>query len=162
MSQNKKLSDKKETTKEVIITEQKKSIRGGKKREHYCLYCDTLVLNFSRHLVRHHKAEVGVQKIINLPVGSKERKELLISLRKKGDYIISMSCPKPIKTPSVSSSVLPCNNCYGFYSAKQLWRHKKYCLGGSQKFCQSKAQNFLLKKLSIDLELKESVSAYAS
>lgn len=33
----------------------------------YCFYCESFVLNFARHLLRHHIYETEVQKIVSKP-----------------------------------------------------------------------------------------------
>ncbi|CAG9825705.1 unnamed protein product [Phaedon cochleariae] len=137
--------------------ESKDKIKKGNKGKDFCFHCDSLVLNFARHIKRNHSTELDVQKIFSKPPRSKERKELLSKLRKKGNYLNSNIYRKPVKTPSINTNILPCNNCLGFYSAKQLWRHKKKCCGTGSKACQSEAQHFHLKNSKIDKQLIESV-----
>lgn len=129
-------------------------VRKGKKGKDFCFYCETLVLNFARHIVRMHSIEIEVQKIVTLPKGSKERKHLLTLLRKKGNYLVSSIHPKAMKKSVFNECLLPCPGCYGYYSSKQLWRHKKYC---EKKIDKSTSQNLFLKHLKIDPVLRDSV-----
>lgn len=132
-------------------------VRKGRKGKDFCFFCENLVLNFARHIQRNHLLETEVQKIFSLPAGSKERKNLLTLLRKKGNYLNSNNICKPIKQPNLGGNLLPCTHCLGFYAAKQLWRHRKKCVGAAVKTHQSDAQNFLIKNLRIDPQLIEKV-----
>lgn len=62
----------------------------GIKRE-CCVYCETNVTNFSRHLIRTHKNEFEVNKILALPKHSKERKLLFDDIRKRGKISLLFS-----------------------------------------------------------------------
>lgn len=105
--------------------EQKKYIR----KPDFCWYCETNVLNFSRHIQRNHTHEFEVQKIFAKPRKSKERRELFSSLRKQGNFLKSQSGEaKPVKTPNLpNTTFLPCVHCLGLYASKQLFRHRKKC-----------------------------------
>lgn len=69
---------------------------------------------------------------------------------------MSGSVKKSVRTGN--TEVLPCSHCQGFYSRKQLWRHRKKCVGVKGAH-QSDGQNFLLKHLihQVDKELTETV-----
>ncbi|KAG5863594.1 hypothetical protein JTB14_005011 [Gonioctena quinquepunctata] len=97
------------------------------KKTVFCYFCETSVSNFPRHLSRNHKSELEVQKILALPPLSKERKGLLQALRKKGNYLTSNEVVKPVKKGAEDTNYLPCTYCLGFYSARNLWRHRKQC-----------------------------------
>ncbi|XP_072400855.1 uncharacterized protein [Diabrotica undecimpunctata] len=122
-----------------------------------------MVLQFSRHIERNHPDEIEVQRILSKPKNSRERKELLANLRKKGNFIInSEGCKRPQKTSVLlnEEDYLPCTNCYGFYSKKQLWKHRKVCaknLNSSSKTAQSDGQNFLTKQTKVDERLRNQV-----
>nr|CAI5847845.1 unnamed protein product [Callosobruchus analis] len=112
------------------------------KKTQYSATFEWYVIKFPRHLYRNHESEIEVQKILSLPTVSKERKALLE------------------KRPS--EHTLFCIICYGFYSTKNLWRHRKTCneypnKGTSEKGCQSKAQDMLVRHLKLDPELKSKV-----
>ena len=68
----------------------KPSITMGKKRirqRNFCIYCETAVTNFSRHVIRNHKLEIDVQQILSKPKLSNDRKKLLTLLRNKGNFL---------------------------------------------------------------------------
>lgn len=97
-----------------------------------------------------------------MPPNTKERKDLIALLRKKGNYLVNTEmCGKPVKKPikyHAPYKYLPCTHCLGFYSAKNLWRHRKNCLADSNgSNVQSEAQNFLVRHLNTDQNLKDKV-----
>uniref|UniRef100_A0A6P7H593 Uncharacterized protein LOC114344527 n=1 Tax=Diabrotica virgifera virgifera TaxID=50390 RepID=A0A6P7H593_DIAVI len=132
-----------------------------KRKKDICYYCETDVNNFVRHLQRNHSCELEVQRILSKEKKSKERRELVSLLKKKGNFIKnSQECVKPVKQGlQPSQSFLPCSNCLGFYRSKFLYRHRKICLGGqSSRHSQAEGQNFLLKNVKkIDQRLKDEV-----
>lgn len=141
----------------------------GKKRirqKNYCVFCESAVTKFSRHLVRNHQNELEVQKILSKPKTSEERKRLMTVLRNKGNFMEnSNTCIKPIKMPSKGfdpQNYLPCTHYYGYYSKKRLWRHKKICVqkdGAPTKSRshQADGQTLLLSRSNCDKQLKEKV-----
>ena len=124
----------------------------------FCFYCEILVFNFARHIFRNHIAELEVQKILSTPKNSKERKRFITDLRKKGNFIQNANhCIKPMKLNKLSE-YLPCTHCLGFYSRKQLWKHRKSCTKDSNNSnVQSEAQGLLTRHLKVDKMLKETV-----
>lgn len=100
----------------------------------YCFYCEKDVTHFVRHIITWHSTETSVQHILSLSKKSKERKEVITSLRKKGNFLknkISESI-RPVKRlkPNDISDVnqfLPCSYCLGFYKKRSLYRHTKRC-----------------------------------
>ncbi|KAK9883340.1 hypothetical protein WA026_001515 [Henosepilachna vigintioctopunctata] len=132
------------------------------KKSVFCYYCESIVTNFPRHILRNHSTEVEVMRILSLPTGSKERKNLLLFLRKKGNYLNSNEVTKPVRKGAEKSNYLPCSYCLGFYSARNLWRHRKQCDKNIDKIenpknAQADAQNFLIRHLRIDPHLKAHV-----
>lgn len=126
-----------------------------------CYFCETDVQNFARHLKRNHTCEPEVQQIFLKGTKTKERRELLALLKKKGNFIKnSIECVKPVKQAILPDRpFLPCSNCLGFYRSKFLYRHRKKCLKGkSSKNSQAEGQNFLVKSIKkIDPRLKNEV-----
>ncbi|KAI4455772.1 hypothetical protein MML48_9g00002252 [Holotrichia oblita] len=98
-----------------------------KKKTNFCYFCVTSVTNFARHLSRNHKLEFEVQKMLSFPVNSKNRKEQLTLLRKKGNHLNNNDKIKPMRDTNSNSNYLPCVHCVGYYSSKSLRRHRKYC-----------------------------------
>ncbi|XP_072389433.1 uncharacterized protein [Diabrotica undecimpunctata] len=128
------------------------------KKSVFCYFCESVVLNFPRHILRNHQSELEVQKILVYPPRSKTRKQLLFALRKKGNYLLGSANLKPVRKGSADTNYLPCDHCFGMYSAKNLWRHRKICNPYSvTRNSQSQAQNFLLRHLKLDTYLKETV-----
>lgn len=128
----------------------------------FCYFCESTVSNFPRHLSRNHQSELEVQKILALPSRSKERKSLLCALRKKGNYLTSNEVGKPVRKGADDTNYLPCRYCLGFYSARNLWRHRKNCdanptKGTSGRNSQTDAHNFLLRNLRVDPQLRTEV-----
>ncbi|KAL4721182.1 hypothetical protein ACJJTC_003045 [Scirpophaga incertulas] len=131
----------------------KKVIRG----RDFCFFCENLVLNFARHLLRQHMYEPEVQRIVSYPKNSIKRKSKITELRKKGNYIQNaVNFTKPMRKQK-RTEYLPCTDCLGFYSKKLLWKHKKKCSGKPNKNVQSEAQNLLLRHLKVDEKLKTTV-----
>ncbi|KAG5869724.1 hypothetical protein JTB14_011337 [Gonioctena quinquepunctata] len=122
---------------------------------------DEEVLNFARHIQRNHSHEPEVAKIMYLDPKSKERKDLICILRKRGNYIRNMNgLYKPVRSPLLKDrSSLPCSRCLGFYSSKLFYRHRKYCMEDNTGNAQVDGQNTLINNLSkrIDSRLKNEV-----
>ncbi|KAI4463231.1 hypothetical protein MML48_4g00000646 [Holotrichia oblita] len=102
------------------------------------------------------------EKMLSFPVNSKNRKEQLTLLRKKGNYLNNNDKIKPMRDTNSNSNYLPCIHCVGYYSSKNLWRHRKYCsenpeAGKSTAGSTSSAQNFLVRHLKIDSQLQTQV-----
>jgi hypothetical protein len=154
-----------ETEKEV--QEYKKTSERNLKRKRirvrdFCYFCKNFILNFSRHIFRHHSTELEVQSALAHPKGSLKRKQFLSALRKKGNYLsYSQTAFKPVKkcnSESEKTDYLPCSKCLGFYSKKQLWRHVKKCDNtASTNHAQTDAQNFLVRHVKVDDNLSKKV-----
>ncbi|CAH0560491.1 unnamed protein product [Brassicogethes aeneus] len=133
-------------------------IRKGKKMADFCYYCETMVLNFSRHIQRNHSLEIEVSKILTYPPKDKQRLKLLNDLRKKGNYINCSKVCKPVQSLRVvGNKTVPCPNCFGFYSSKILWRHRAKCSGKIEEKALVSAQNLLISGLKIDHQLRNTV-----
>ncbi|CAH2100594.1 unnamed protein product [Euphydryas editha] len=120
---------------------------GKDQKKYFCFYCETHVLNFSRHIIRNHYLEVDVKKILALPKKSQIRRNLIIQLKKRENYISNLArCERPMKLEKYlnESDYLPYQNCLGFYPRKQLWTHNNKCnpeaLGAHM---QAEAQNLM-------------------
>ena len=139
----------------------------GKKRKrqkNFCIYCETAVTNFSRHIIRNHKLEIDVQQILSKPKLSNDRKQLLTLLRNIGNFLENVNrCTKPMKMlsgPIDSDKYLPSSSCLGFYSRKQLLRHRKKCVqveSSRSKSHQVDGQTLLLRNYQYNQQLKEKV-----
>lgn len=125
----------------------------------FCYFCETMVNNFARHIIRNHENETEVAKILAKPVKSKERRLLLDILRRKGNFLNKdgTSVKKVRESLIPDRNVLPCDNCLGFFSAKNLYRHRKKCGNGRSSNAQSAGQSKLVAKMPIDETLKSQV-----
>ncbi|KAJ8932212.1 hypothetical protein NQ314_014832 [Rhamnusium bicolor] len=133
-----------------------------KRKPDHCYYCETEVQNFGRHVKRNHSTEVAVIEILSKPNNSKERRNLLDKLRRQGNFLASGKGNffKPVRQPDVPNrSLLPCDNCLGFFSCKLLYRHRKKCLGDQYKSgkSQSAGQSKLVINKRVDKRLAEEV-----
>lgn len=145
-----------------VNTNNEVKVNSSSKKSVFCYFCETHVQHFPRHISRNHKTELEVQRILALPPLSEKRKALLYSLRKKGNYLTSNETLKPVRKGAEETKYLPCTYCLGFYSARNLWRHRKHCVenpaeGNSTKNAQAEAQNFFIRHLRVDPQLKEQV-----
>ncbi|KAF5272966.1 hypothetical protein FQR65_LT17267 [Abscondita terminalis] len=106
-----------------------------KRKKNMCYFCESDVLNFVRHLKRNHFYELEVHEIFSKQKNSKEKRELLAILKKKGNFINnSNECLQPVK------------------------HRKKFCDKESSKNAQANVQSFMLKKsIKIDERLKDEV-----
>lgn len=104
--------------------ETSKEITQSSRNKDFCFFCENYVSNFARHVIRNHSTEIEVLKIVSKSRKSKERRDLIALLRKKGNYLInSEKCVRPVKKSEIpTANFLPCTFCLGFYSRK---RHKK-------------------------------------
>lgn len=89
------------------------------KGKEFWFYGKTLVLKFTRSLVRMLSMEVGVQKIMILPTGSSYRKNAVTLLRKNGIYLVSSFHHKAMKKLVFNDKVVPWSGDYRFHSSTQ-------------------------------------------
>lgn len=108
--------------------------------------------HFTRHLFRHHKSNKEVCLLKSLKPNSKERLELVASLRKQGNFILKSE--KKITHPVKSSKKLNveyfvCTYCLGLYTKELLFKHVKQCKnkpnnkGDISGNCLSTSQKFM-------------------
>nr|CAI5836861.1 unnamed protein product [Callosobruchus analis] len=90
------------------------------KKSVFCYFCECYVIHFPRHLFRNHANEIEVQRILALPPRSKHRYNLLLDLRKKGNYLNSNAFAKPVRQGNSDSNYLPSTYCFGYYPTKNL------------------------------------------
>ncbi|KAL4720667.1 hypothetical protein ACJJTC_019396 [Scirpophaga incertulas] len=73
----------------------------------FCFFCENLVLNFARHLLRQHMYEPEVQRIVSYPKNSIKRKSKITELRKKGNYIQNaVNVTKPMRKQNIQNIYL--------------------------------------------------------
>jgi len=74
---------------EMFVT----SVGAGNKK-HFCMYCNTFQSKIARHLERVHANELEVQKFIHMPKGNPERKKILETIRRRGDFYFNTDCAR--------------------------------------------------------------------
>lgn len=103
------------------------------------------------------------KKIFSEITASKKRKELISILRKKGNYLKNVSEQfKPVRNPIFAdTTMLPCDNCLGFYSSKFLYTHRKKCSSAKKsRNSQAIGQNILIQHMKVDKQLKDTIFSH--
>lgn len=120
-------------------------------RRNCCFYCNCVLTNLTRHMVRQHPEEIEVARYIALlevaPVETKiERQKIMESLRLRGNHVHNSSMINqphsdytevlPIKRPPTLkekslSSYVSCKMCQGLFIRKTFFRHAQFCQGKS-------------------------------
>ncbi|XP_052248178.1 uncharacterized protein LOC127856165 isoform X19 [Dreissena polymorpha] len=155
------------------ITVQTSNNENGRKwdKTQYCLFCEKGYTNITKHYLKSHKTETEVQKILCMPIKSKERTAKWTRLRNAGNYKHNVSVLKEESGEFVvvarqshdtkPEDYLPCDDCLGFFQREGLWRHKQVCplRTGKQKSRRVQADAALLLPASntIHAGLKENV-----
>lgn len=108
-----------------------------------CPICFEEVGHFARHLFRKHPDDETIKKILEMPLKSNDRRTAIISLRKKGNFILNeqKNQLKVVRAPNkciVNDNIKKdnyyvCVHCLGFYKKAYLWRHKKICKANAVK-----------------------------
>ena len=110
-------------------------------KEHICYYCGSCVIKMGRHLVTQHDDIEEVQTILKMEKCSHERKNALLILTLKGDFLHNCHVLKEQKgillvlrrpgaiNPCASDPNLyiPCIYCLGFIQRTQAYKHVKSC-----------------------------------
>lgn len=91
--------------------------------------------------------EFEVQRILSFSRKSKERRQEIMKLKKRGNFINNRTNAtlRPVKRLEKSSvydatDFLPCKYCLGFYKKKALYRHTKHCISNHQRDEKGKRQ----------------------
>lgn len=99
-----------------------------------CTFCFDEVSHFSRHLIRHHRAEDEVKAFLELPAKDYKRKLAIEAIRKRGnfDFFTGKNVYCPVKRPNETKQVdpdeyTPCSHCLGLFKKSYLYRHVKVC-----------------------------------
>ncbi|KAG5897898.1 hypothetical protein JTB14_008066 [Gonioctena quinquepunctata] len=105
-----------------------------KDRRDSCFFCEKDISHFARHMFTWHGGELEIQRILAYKNNSKERRNALSALRKKGNFVRNRTSIqlRPVKRVQSLShppadDYLPCPYCLGFYKKKSLYRHTKCC-----------------------------------
>ncbi|XP_005098712.2 uncharacterized protein LOC101849288 [Aplysia californica] len=121
--------------------------KSGSKRNYrkpdYCVFCKGMyVSKISAHYLSVHSKEAKVKDIVSLPIGSKERKRLMILLQNAGNHEhncevlrngcgeITVSRRPTTQETSRPELYLPCTECKAWVFEKSLSLHSKTCPAG--------------------------------
>lgn len=121
----------------VTVNVMQKNGHRTQSKAQYCVYCGKSNVKMARHLQGKHEDEVDVAHAFSFPVGSKERKLLLETIRNKGNWQHNLKVLEggngeivTWKRPSEKASVndyLPCQHCCAMFKKTGLWQHEKAC-----------------------------------
>jgi len=106
-------------------------------KKQYCLYCNKAISKLARHLESAHSTQPDVAKAFSFNKRSRERKDLLRSLKKRGNFnhnatVASsgdgemVACRRPTRVRQ-SNDFSHCKFCQGLYARDCLWRHVRNC-----------------------------------
>ncbi|XP_057707363.1 uncharacterized protein LOC130926131 isoform X2 [Corythoichthys intestinalis] len=106
-------------------------------KKQHCFYCKKPISKLARHLESAHSTQPDVAKALSYDKRSRERRDLLRFLKKKGNFthnarVINcgagemVACRRPKKTTQ-SDGYRHCRFCQGLYARASLWRHVKNC-----------------------------------
>lgn len=110
----------------------------SQRKYNFCFFCNKMQTKIARHLEDVHKTEEMVKKFSVLPKGSTERKNIIATLRKNGNFkyntdksfnkgqLLVCRRPKPSWKRS-AGQFLPCAICKGFFASNNLRHHVKSC-----------------------------------
>lgn len=110
----------------------------GDQKSNFCFYCNTMQTKIARHLELKHQDKEEVKMFLLLPKKSRERREAISQIRKKGNFKFNTQANlndgsmivvrRPTKTKKQCGSYfLPCSNCEGHYAIHNLRHHYRIC-----------------------------------
>ncbi|XP_071634604.1 uncharacterized protein [Temnothorax longispinosus] len=112
--------------------------RSGTKK-YYCFYCNLPKAKIARHLESVHRNEEDVKKFARLPKGCLERKRIIETIRRKGEFQFNTNkmlndgklhvVRRPnIKFNKTANEYGVCIKCHGFFSKNTLRNHVRKCV----------------------------------
>ncbi|XP_061187044.1 uncharacterized protein LOC133195202 [Saccostrea echinata] len=111
--------------------------RGVKlQKRNCCVYCQTLVVNMSRHLKHIHSDKMEVQRALDYPLNSLKRRQLFKALLRRGNYQHNRRVahlgsgfliPVKLRYHKVGDlgKYTHCDVCFGLYTRCSLSKHKR-------------------------------------
>lgn len=116
-------------------------VDGSKKyhlKKNYCLYYREPQSKIARHLERKHEDKREVASAVMYANNSKERRNQLDLLRKKGNRAHNIDaltkgegtlvpCKQQNNSKSNPKDYQHCFACFGYFKRKSLWKHAKRC-----------------------------------
>ncbi|XP_070155675.1 uncharacterized protein PF3D7_1120600-like [Polyergus mexicanus] len=108
-------------------------------KKYYCLFCKLPKSKIARHLENVHRNEEDVKKFAQLPKGCLERKRIIETIRRQGEFQLNTDkmlndgklhgVRRPnIKFNKKASEYGVCIKCYGFFSKNTLRNHTRKCV----------------------------------
>ncbi|KAL6254299.1 hypothetical protein P5V15_014345 [Pogonomyrmex californicus] len=121
---------------------------GKQTKKNCCFYCKKLQSKIARHLETVHYNEEEVKKFAILPKGNFERKKIIETIRRNGNFQFNTKrainngeliiCRRPNKKLCKSASnFLPYVKCKEFFSKSSLRHHFRRCTGRNSKHSKS-------------------------
>ena len=106
-------------------------------KKQYCLYCKKAISKLARHLEFAHSQQPDVARAFSFNKRSRERRDVLRSIKKKGNFNHNatvatsgagemVACRRPT-TARESDGYRHCKFCQGLYARDCLWRHVRNC-----------------------------------
>ncbi|XP_020298571.1 uncharacterized protein LOC109862834 isoform X2 [Pseudomyrmex gracilis] len=108
-------------------------------KQNCCVFCNKLQSQLARHLVTIHSNELEVKKFAVLPKLHPERKKIIETIRKKGNFkfntqaelnsgqLIVSRRPNE-KTNKTAIDFIACVKCKGFFAKSAIRHHARVCL----------------------------------
>ncbi|XP_077259749.1 uncharacterized protein LOC143896078 isoform X2 [Temnothorax americanus] len=114
------------------------------KKKHFCMFCNTFQSKIARHLERVHAKELEVQKFTFLPKGTAERRQIIETLRRRGDFYFNVDNTRNdgellVERRSkkmynrVPSDYTACPKCRAFILKATRRHHSRKCIGPRNK-----------------------------
>ncbi|KYN04691.1 hypothetical protein ALC62_04433 [Cyphomyrmex costatus] len=107
-------------------------------KQYYCIFCSKLQTQFARHLRTVHRNEPDVKKFTALPKTNPERKQIISSLRKNGNFkfntnsklnngqLIVSRRPND-KYNKLATDFTACSKCKGYFTKHSIRHHSRKC-----------------------------------
>lgn len=106
-------------------------------KKQYCLYCKKVIAKLARHVESAHGNVPEVASAFSYDKRSRERRDLLRSIKKRGNFNHNatvatsgagemVACRRPT-TATGSEIYRHCKFCQGLYARNRLWRHVRRC-----------------------------------
>ncbi|KAL6268345.1 hypothetical protein P5V15_001476 [Pogonomyrmex californicus] len=113
-------------------------------KKYMCAFCHKMQAKIARHLESVHFKESDVQKFKYLRKGCSERRNIIDTLRKKGNFKFNIEkqyeeqgfipCRRArVNNPKILTNYLACGNCEGYYLKSTIRHHLKKCTGQQRK-----------------------------
>jgi len=107
-------------------------------KQNYCLFCSKLQTQLARHLETVHRNEPDVKKFAILPRKNTERKKIIETLRRNGNFKFNTDsklnngqlivCRRPNeKSNKLATDFVACAKCKGFFTKNTIRHHSRKC-----------------------------------